>query len=178
MCGRYLITIDGETYVRFFTTALKQGPLGPVKKSGWVIQEIDKPSFNKNDIRPTDKIPIALHSNHGVSFEKAHWGILPSWATNQADFRFTRSGSKVFKWKGRPMGHFNSRLDTLSNYRGWSDLLRTQRCVVIANGFYEWADDALRDKSKPKTKGTFTLKEGKPFAFAGIWDVVLDEEGI
>ncbi len=48
---------------------------------------------------------------------------------------------------------------------------------MVANGFYEWSDDALRDKTKPKVKGTFRLKQGRTFAFAGIWDLVKDDEG-
>jgi putative SOS response-associated peptidase YedK len=59
----------------------------------------------------------------------------------------------------------NTRSDTLATKESWEFLLRRRRCLVLADGYYEWTSN---DKSR--TPMFFHLSGHRPFALAGIWD--------
>ena len=59
----------------------------------------------------------------------------------------------------------NARGETLTEKPAFKDLLGKRRCLVLADGFYEWRKDG-----KGKVPMRFKLKSGEPFAFAGLWD--------
>ena len=59
----------------------------------------------------------------------------------------------------------NARSDTLATKETWEFLLRKRRCLVLAEGYYEWTST---DKSR--TPMFFHLKGHRPFAMAGVWD--------
>lgn len=83
------------------------------------------------------------------------WGLVPSWAKD------ARAGFKAI----------NARAETLSQKPMFKGLLKGNRCLVLADGFYEWP--------KKKTGGgpiRYVLKERAPFAFAGLWDLWRDAE--
>jgi putative SOS response-associated peptidase YedK len=58
----------------------------------------------------------------------------------------------------------NLRAETVRHKFG--ELFRTRRCLIPADGFYEWVTEG-----KKKLPRRFTLASGEPFAFAGLWDV-------
>lgn len=104
-----------------------------------------KPCYN---IAPSQKIPVIL--NHGsYLLDFFQWGLIPSWAKNPA------IGTKMI----------NARVETLNEKPAFKNLLRRKRCLIPADGFYEW-----------KRSGTFnqpyriTLKNNRLFSFAGLWD--------
>lgn len=78
-----------------------------------------------------------------------HWGLVPSFA------------------KDRKIGYkmINARSETLHEKVSFSRLLERRRCLIPANGFFEWKKIG-RDKQPVR----FTLKHEEPFAFAGLWD--------
>ena len=59
----------------------------------------------------------------------------------------------------------NARAETLAEKPAFRGLLGNRRCLVLADGFYEW-----RKGGKRKGPMRFKLKSGEPFAFAGLWD--------
>ena len=59
----------------------------------------------------------------------------------------------------------NARSDTLATKETWEFLLRKRRCLVLADGYYEWTST---DKSR--TPMFFHLRGHRPFAMAGVWD--------
>ena len=72
------------------------------------------------------------------------------------------------KGKQRPLGLGllrHARAATLAEKPAFKNLLETRRCLVLADGFYEW-----RKEGKGKVPMRFKLKSGEPFAFAGLWD--------
>lgn len=85
----------------------------------------------------------------GPSFELLEWGLLPSWANN-------RNATK------RPI---NARAETVAEKPMFRDLVRARRCVVPADGYYEW-----RTTSSGKVPFWFHLKDEQPFFLAGLWD--------
>ncbi len=84
-----------------------------------------------------------------LRFDQFHWGLLPSWTKNPKSSR-------------RPI---NARAESVAEKPMFRDLLRTRRCVVPIDGYYEW-----RTTSSGKVPFWFALKSGEPFFLAGLWD--------
>lgn len=61
----------------------------------------------------------------------------------------------------------NARAETLPEKPSFKRLLHSRRCLIVADGFYEWMQEP---GSKLKTPMYITLKDHAPFAFAGLWD--------
>ncbi|QEL14815.1 SOS response-associated peptidase [Limnoglobus roseus] len=76
------------------------------------------------------------------------WGLVPNWAADP------NTGPRPINVRAESIVH------------KFGAILRENRCLIPADGFYEW-----KTEGKKKTPQRFTLKTGKPFAFAGLWDV-------
>lgn len=77
------------------------------------------------------------------------------------------------KQVGRREVLINVRDDTLRNKKTFARDVAHRRCLVLADGFYEWQ----KTETKHKTPYRFQLKTGEPFALAGIWEENEDEDG-
>jgi putative SOS response-associated peptidase YedK len=140
---------------------------------------LQAPGRRKYNIVPTSFEPI-LYTHEGKTvFAPAFWWLLPSWARKQIRWRVSAKGEKTFTWVGPPGSHFNSRWDILTRQDNhyWHGLLDSKRCLIPADGFVEWPDDALRPKDQDKIPHYFSLHEHRPFFFAGIYDIATDDEG-
>ena len=84
------------------------------------------------------------------------WGLIPHWAKDH------RIGSRMI----------NARAETVAEKPSFRDSLRRRRCLVLADGFYEW-----QRNGKEKRPMRVVMRSGEPFAFAGIWSVWKDPEG-
>lgn len=101
-------------------------------------------------------------SSEGTHFklQSMKWGLIPFWTKRNPDY-------------GAMMKTINCRSDSLSQTGGmWSSMKGRKRCVIIAQGFYEWLKTGPRDKSPHFVK----RKDGKLMCFAGLWDCVRYEE--
>lgn len=103
------------------------------------------PRYN---IAPTQNV-VAIIRNGTAHLSTLRWGLIPFWAKDEA------IGSRLI----------NARAETLAEKPSFKNLLRKRRCLVIADGFYEW-----RTEGKEKIPMYITLQEQQPFAFAGLWD--------
>ncbi len=103
------------------------------------------PRYN---IAPTQEVVTIMH-NGTAHLELLRWGLIPSWAKEES------IGSKMI----------NARAETLAEKTSFKRLLRSRRCLVVADGFYEW-----KQERGGKTPMYMTLKDHEPFAFAGLWD--------
>lgn len=178
MCGRYTLTDDGKDLWEIIEHSLSP-ILRPNLQLSGVSAALNDPIRRRYNIVPTSSEPI-LHAKDGSAFlTVAHWWLLPNWAGSQVSWRTNKKGEKTFSWKGPRKSHFNSRWDTVTSpsNRYWHGLLDSKRCLVPADGFIEWPDDALRDPDAPKIPRYFGLHERRPFFFAGIYDETLDDEG-
>jgi putative SOS response-associated peptidase YedK len=70
----------------------------------------------------------------------------------------------------------NARAETLADKPAFRNSLRRRRCLIPADGFYEWRPDPARKKGG-KVPTYVRMKDHKPFAFAGLWDNWLDPAG-
>ena len=117
-----------------------------------------EPTLNatsRYNIAPTQNV-VAVLKNGTAHLDTLRWGLIPSWAKDEA------IGSRMI----------NARAETLAEKPSFRNLLRGRRCLVVADGFYEW-----RSEGKEKTPMYITLQDDQPFAFAGLWDVWKNPEG-
>src|SRR5215470_13257767 len=105
------------------------------------------PRYN---VAPTQDV-VAVMNNGERHLEMLRWGLIPSWAKEES------IGSRMI----------NARAETLAEKSSFKKLLHNRRCVIVADGFYEWAQ---QPGTKSKTPMYITLKNHEPFAFAGLWD--------
>ena len=77
------------------------------------------------------------------------WGLIPSWAKEPG------IGNRMI----------NARAETLAEKPAFRAAFRRRRCLIPADGFYEWKTE--RGRKQPYR---ITLKDGAPFAFAGLWE--------
>ena len=114
----------------------------------WNVDEIFglEPRYN---IAPTQEAPVIVQADSKRKIELFRWGLIPWWAKDPA------IGNEMI----------NARAETLAEKPAFRGLLGNRRCLVLADGFYEW-----RTEGKEKVPMRFKLKSGEPFAFAGLWD--------
>jgi putative SOS response-associated peptidase YedK len=84
------------------------------------------------------------------------WGLIPSWAKDPS------IGYKTI----------NARTETVSTTASFREPFRSQRCLVPADGFYEW-----KREGKAKQPYCFEVHDGELFAFAGLWDRWANPQG-
>ncbi len=111
-----------------------------------------KPRYN---IAPTQEV-VSILSNGSAHLDWLQWGLIPSWAKEAS------IGAKMI----------NARAETLAEKPSFKRLLRSRRCLIVADGFYEW-----KKENGGKTPMYITMKDGQPFAFAGLWDLWKSPEG-
>ena len=108
------------------------------------IKVEDKDNYNAH---PTQKLPIIKSYTNGRALEKYDWGLVPSWAKDKKDFR--------------PL--INARLETLMEKVSFKKLIQTSRCLVLADGYYEW-----KRENKEKIPYYFSMVDSGLIYFAGI----------
>jgi putative SOS response-associated peptidase YedK len=110
------------------------------------------PSYN---IAPTQKVAVVI--TDGVKkLVPVRWGLVPSWAKEIS------IGSKMI----------NARAETITEKASYRNAFKRRRCLVVADGFYEWQH--VGDSKRPVY---IRLKSGKPFGFAGLYEVWKSPEG-
>jgi putative SOS response-associated peptidase YedK len=113
------------------------------------------PRYN---IAPTQPIPIIRQNPREPVRELSlvRWGLILSWAKDSSV-----SAQMI-----------NARSETASTKPAFRDALKFRRCLIPADGFYEW-----QRRGKVKQPYCFEVNEGELFAFAGIWDRWKDASG-
>lgn len=104
------------------------------------------PLFPRYTIAPSQSVFAIIQHNAEPEAVSLQWGLIPSW-------------SKEAK------GFINARAETLEEKPSFSDSFQRRRCLIPADGFYEW-----KSSGGWKQPYYFQLRDEGPFAFAGIWD--------
>ncbi len=112
-----------------------------------------KPRYN---IAPTQDI-VAIRNAEGEGRELVmlRWGLVPFWAKDPS------IGNRMI----------NARAETVAEKPSFRAAYRHRRCIVLADGFYEWQRDG-----NVKTPYFISLATGGPFAFAALWENWTDKE--
>jgi len=114
---------------------------------GWTDALLLEPRYN---IAPTQ--PVLTVRNPGTGRESAmlHWGLIPSWSKDP-----TIAARMI-----------NARGETVHEKPSFRSAFRRRRCLIPADGFYEWQKTGGRTKQPMY----ITLADAGPFAFAGLWE--------
>jgi putative SOS response-associated peptidase YedK len=115
--------------------------------------EIAVPTYNA----APSQAQLAILNDRPHAIVRAAWGFVPEWADGRPDVK--------------PI--INARAETVATKPFFRDAFKRKRCLIIADGFYEW-----KRAGKGKVPYRIALKTEEPFAFAGIWSTVHDAQGI
>jgi putative SOS response-associated peptidase YedK len=112
-----------------------------------------KPNFN---VAPGQPI-AAVRDPQTKKVELFKWGLVPAWA------------------KDPLIGHklINARSETIAEKPSFKQAFLRRRCLIPADGFYEW-----KTEGSHKQPYLFKMSGGKPFTFAGIWELWRDRAGV
>ncbi len=158
MCGRIALYSPPERLARRLGAALA-GDLGDASQPRW-------------NVPPTQTVLALVHPRRekadaaGPRDEAAEperllaafrWGLIPWWAKDPS------IGNK----------QFNARAETLEKRSAFRSALAERRCLVVADGFYEWKAKDPAERG-PKTPLFFTRSDGEPLTFAGLWETWRD----
>ncbi len=104
------------------------------------------PRYN---IAPTQEAPVVVNEGGGNILKLMRWGLIPPWAEDES------IGNRMI----------NARAETLAQKPTFRKPFEKRRCLVLADGFYEWQKSA-----GAKIPHRFILQGNEPFAFAGLWE--------
>ena len=107
------------------------------------------------NIAPTQEV-LTLVGGESRRAGYMRWGLIPSWAKDPS------VGSRMI----------NARAETVAERPAFRTALRRRRCLVLANGFYEWQKSGGHRRPM-----RVVLRSQEPFAFAGLWETWRDPEG-
>ncbi len=102
------------------------------------------------NVAPTQDV-VAIMNDDPIHLTRVRWGLIPAWAKEES------IGSRMI----------NARAETLAEKPSFKRLLHSKRCLIVADGFYEWMQEP---GSKLKAPMYINFKNNEPFAFAGLWD--------
>ncbi len=103
------------------------------------------------NIAPTQPV-LGIPNTRARKAGYFQWGLVPSWAKDPA------MGNRMI----------NARAETAAEKPAFRAAYRRRRCLVLADGFYEWREEP---GSKTKTPYYIHMADGRPFAFAGLWEL-------
>lgn len=143
MCGRFTITLTKDDFINY---------LSSYEEIHIDLENTILPNYN---VAPSENI-IAMISNQGhYRVGPLKWGFIPSFAKD------IKSSFKMI----------NARAETLLDKVAFKDAIKSRRCVVFADSFYEW-----KIKNGKKVPMRIQIKDQEVFAFAGLWSTYKDEQ--
>jgi putative SOS response-associated peptidase YedK len=145
MCGRYALSTPIERLAEQFHV------------DEVTVEEAPAPSWN---VAPTREVVTVATSRDGSTRRLAtmRWGLVPSWAKDPS------VGNRMI----------NARAETLTASNAYRRAFETRRCILPADGYYEWMAGAA--KKDPKRPFYYQADGGRPLAIGGLWEVWRDAE--
>lgn len=140
MCGRYVATTDAEGLVRFFVID-DRDPQARADHVRW------DGAANYN-VAPTDPVPAVVRHDGQLVLSELRWGLVPFWASDR------KIGARMI----------NARAETLTSKPAFSEAFERRRCLIPADGFYEW-----ETRDGRRLPWFVRRTDGDPMVFAGIW---------
>jgi putative SOS response-associated peptidase YedK len=149
VCGRFVTATPADELAAYFGAALSASISGAAEG----VAADSRPPANHN-VAPTADIGAVVDTPDGRELAMFHWGLVPSWAKDR------KIGSKMI----------NARAETLLEKGVFKGLFARNRCIIPADGFYEWKAITVEGQAKPVKQPYFIHSvSGEPLAFAGLW---------
>ena len=111
-----------------------------------------EPAYN---VAPTNDVYVVLSDGRARHVTPMHWGLVPRWAKDPS------IGNKMI----------NARAETLATKNAFKSAFTKRRCLIPADGFYEWKVVPGQKRKQPMY---IHAAAGEPLAFAGLWEVWKD----
>ena len=113
-----------------------------------IAEKALEPNYN---VAPTTDVYTVFEDGGVRRLDAFHWGLVPRWAKD------VKIGNRMI----------NARAETLAEKNAFKSALARRRCIIPADGFYEWAVVEGRKKKQPLF---IHRADGDPLAFAGLWE--------
>jgi putative SOS response-associated peptidase YedK len=115
---------------------------------------IEPATLRRFNVCPTEPVAVVCGEDGSREVRTVRWGLVPPWA----------------RAVGGRFEPINVRAETAAERRPFGELLERsdRRCLVLADGWYEWLRPERR--GEPRVPFRYTVDGGAPFAFAGLWD--------
>lgn len=137
MCGRFVSSTPPDQLAAYFDV------------DGLAEQLVDRgPNFNT---APTTGVFVVHQDGQVRRLDSFRWGLVPSWAKDLS------IGARMI----------NARAETVATKPAFRSAFAKRRCIIPADGFYEWT---LPAGSKKKQPYFIHRPDGEPYAFAGLWE--------
>ena len=134
--------------------ALTSDPERIEERFGCSLSDLSySPRYN---IAPSQPVLALIDTDDNRRAGFLRWGLIPPWAKDPS------VGAKMI----------NARSETVAEKPSFRRALRRRRCLIVANGFYEWKKDG-----PSKAPLYISLRSGEPFALAGLWEKWVAESG-
>lgn len=138
MCGRYVSVSSPTILAERFDVTTLR------------VTETPEPNYN---VAPRAEVPVVAESSeHERVLDLVRWGLVPSWAKD------IKIGDRMI----------NARAETVMTTNAYKRAFERRRCIIPADGFYEWQKIPHR---KTKQPWFFRRRDGEPLAFAGVWEI-------
>ncbi len=106
----------------------------------------DEPFSPRYNVAPGQRVPV-ITNDDPETIRRLEWGLVPSWADDDAG------------------GIVNARAETIAEKPSFREAYARRRCLVPADGFYEWVETA-----EGKRPYRVAFEDDRPFAMAGLWE--------
>ncbi len=113
------------------------------------IDEYPSSITTSYNIAPTQEVAAVIAEDEKRKLEMLRWGLVPAWADDPS------IGNRMI----------NARSETVAEKPSFRKAFKDRRCLVLSDGFYEW-----RRTPDGKQPYYIHMKDGSPFAFAGLWE--------
>jgi putative SOS response-associated peptidase YedK len=144
MCGRYVSKSAPDEIARYFGAEMSET----------LVEAPPEANFN---VAPTSNVLIVVERGEVRQLDVARWGLVPSWAKDLS------IGARMI----------NARAETLASKPAFRRAFQRKRCIVPADGFYEWKPVPGQKRKQPVY---IHRADGDCFAFAGLWELWRDPE--
>ena len=118
---------------------------------------LEQPNFPpRHNIAPTQPVPVVILENGVRHFQLMRWGLLPAWVKDPGKFALL----------------INARAETAAEKPAFKNALRRRRCLIPADGYYEWQDSSGR-----KRPFFIHRRDGQPVGFAALAETWMGPNG-
>ena len=138
MCGRMTMRTNPSDLAEIFDAELGAGEASALDELG-----------ARYNVAPTQPIPVVVQRDDGRRIELQRWGLVPSWSKSVGS-----AGAR----------YINARAETVATSSAFRASFLRRRCIIPADGFYEWLRDGRR-----KQPFLIHTPADAPLAFAGVW---------
>ncbi len=155
MCGRFVVASSPQLLADQFDVDEVAVEL-PNGEGGW------KPQYN---VAPRQQVMVVRQREETRVLSQLRWGLVPSWAKSAA------IGDRMI----------NARAEGLADKPAYKRAFAKHRCIIPADGFYEWQVVAppTTPKGRPKKQPVFIhRRDGEPMALAGLWAAWKVSDGV